>query len=196
MGKVLHASGSGYFPGCIQDGTGYWSLEKAMEVYWRVKTWELRTTVTYLVEEGEDSEVLVTYPDSPNPFQPVSIDSSLIQGEEEYLVCEHSLNSIYADIDFYQSTKSGSLYDPGFTFYANWTQEYDFGFAEFQIDSGGGGTDVRSFSIYGSSPIQMSFTLLERPTVSSTLLDATFSLEPKEWFSYGGTYNTSTGEPL
>ena len=168
-----------------------------MEMAWRVKTFELSTTITYFVSQGDYSQTYTTYPNFPNPFEPVLIDSNLDYGEEEYLVCGYNnLNSIYADINFLDATKSGSLYDPGFTFYANWTDENDFGFVEYEVRSDSAGPDVRSFSIYGSSPIQISFTAFDDPSISYTLLDATFSLEPKEWWSYGGTYDTSTGEPL
>jgi hypothetical protein len=47
MAKVLHASGSGYFPYCIQTAPADKSnlvggtLEQIMELYWRVKAWRL-----------------------------------------------------------------------------------------------------------------------------------------------------------
>jgi hypothetical protein len=52
MGKVLHASGSGYFPFCLTKGTPpstgkgtdypiSLSLTKYMSWWWKVKTWEL-----------------------------------------------------------------------------------------------------------------------------------------------------------
>jgi len=197
MGKVLHASGSGYFPSCIQNGTGYWSLEKAMDIYWRVRTWEISLSVTYLITEGEGSQTLTTSP-LQNPYELTAFVT-----EEEAIPCNINFFEIAGSgpggdfrITFGTVKKGGSLYDPGFDFYATWGDEYDFGFAEFEVTSGDGGDDVRPFSIYGSNPIQMSFNVYERPEVSFTLLDATLSVEPKEWWSYGGTYNTSTGARL
>jgi len=201
MGKVLHASKSGYFISCIQNGAGYWSLDRAMEIYWRVKKWELSVTVTYTIF-GEDaaSQTVTTYPGYPGPFQPVIINSLTSQGQEEYLVCEHYLNSDYTsgptDIFFFQPNKSGSLYDPGFFLLSSWDFEDDLGAMSCDVFNGSGGGEVRPFSIYGSSPIPISFSYPGRPDASFSFDNATFSLEPKEWFSYDGTYNTSTGARL
>ena len=189
MGKVLHASGSGYFVDCIQNGPGYWTLEKAMDIWWRIRSWELNLSVTYLIEGGEDSEIVTTSPIN----NPPSVITSTVNTEED-LVCDNFFDA-YLDLSN-ATTKSGSLYDPGLGFYVLWGEEYDFGFAEYEVSFGASGPDVRSFSIYGSSPFEVSFKTYERPEISFTLLEATFSLEPKEWWSYGGTYNTSTGEPL
>jgi hypothetical protein len=47
MGKVLHASASGYFPACIVAAEADKSnlvggtLKQIMELYWRVKAWGL-----------------------------------------------------------------------------------------------------------------------------------------------------------
>lgn len=168
-----------------------------MEIYWRVRTWEVSLSVTYLITEGESSQTLTTSP-SPNPYE---LTAFVI--EEEDIPCginffEQAGEGAGGDffIQFGTVKKDGSLYDPGFDFYAFWTEEYDFGFALFEVTTRDGGDDVRSLSIYGSNPIEMSFTVFERPEVSFTLLDATLSLEPTEWWSYGGMYDTATGEPL
>lgn len=50
MGKILHASGSGYFPFCIQETQQVdpWdeplSLKEAMSLYWKVKSWTVQVT--------------------------------------------------------------------------------------------------------------------------------------------------------
>jgi len=50
MGKILHASGSGYFPFCIQETQQVdpWdeplSLKEAMSLYWKVKSWTIQVT--------------------------------------------------------------------------------------------------------------------------------------------------------
>jgi len=190
MGKILHAGKSGYFPFCLQEGTGYWSLEKAMEIYWRIRSWEFSLSVTYLAFSDLGEEQIFTT--TPTPLGPAVI-TSLVTTEED-LVCGNSLNR-FLHLEA-TPTKSGSLYNPGFGVDVNWGSEYDFGFAEFQVFSGAGGPDVRSFSIYGSSSFPLSFIVYERPEISFSLLDATLSLEPKSWWSYGGTYDTSTGARL
>jgi hypothetical protein len=54
MGKVIHASYSGYFPTCIISGTPtpsqeYLSLtlEQAMALFWRVRTWEAKASGSF-----------------------------------------------------------------------------------------------------------------------------------------------------
>jgi hypothetical protein len=50
MAQVLHASKSGYFPSCLPSfSSGYPSfpLETAMEIYWKVKSWQVTGTYTY-----------------------------------------------------------------------------------------------------------------------------------------------------
>jgi hypothetical protein len=50
MAQVLHASKSGYFPSCLPSfSSGYPSfpLETAMEIYWKVQSWQVTGTYTY-----------------------------------------------------------------------------------------------------------------------------------------------------
>ena len=191
MGKVLHASKSGYFTSCIQNGAGYWTLEKAMEVYWRVKKWELNMSTTYLFDIPENPETITI-----SPGTNVLLTSG--SGQEEDLVCGAAF---YADtgpieITFGDAVKSGSLYSPGFNFYASFIVNFDLGDFTLNVYTGGDGTDVRSYSVYGSTPIEFSYTIFDPFAEFFVLQDASFSLEPKEWWSYGGTYNTSTGARL
>ena len=60
MGKVLHASGSGWFPDClavgISVGTGNYpigmSLKQGMEIYWRVRKWDVSIGSSYSNQGG------------------------------------------------------------------------------------------------------------------------------------------------
>ena len=50
MAKVLHASASGYFPSCLPTfSSGYPSfpLDTAMEIYWKVRSWQVTGSYTY-----------------------------------------------------------------------------------------------------------------------------------------------------
>lgn len=49
MAQVLHASKSGYFPSCLLSAGNYptFSLNTAMEIYWKVKSWQVTGTYTY-----------------------------------------------------------------------------------------------------------------------------------------------------
>jgi len=61
MAKVLHASYSGYFPSCLQvsDEFAIFTLEEAMEIYWRVKAWTI--SGTYINYIGESSSFFQTF---------------------------------------------------------------------------------------------------------------------------------------
>ena len=61
MAQVLHASYSGYFPSCLQvsDGVAIFTLEEAMEIYWKVKAWTI--TGTYVNRLNESSPFSQTF---------------------------------------------------------------------------------------------------------------------------------------
>ena len=61
MAKVLHASASGYFPSCLEvnDEDAIFTLEEAMEIYWKVKAWTI--TGTYRNNLGESSSFSQTF---------------------------------------------------------------------------------------------------------------------------------------
>jgi hypothetical protein len=191
MGKVLHASKSGYFTSCIQNGDGYWSLERAMEIYWRVKKWELNMSTTYLIDFPENPEIITL---STGANRLLTNGS----GQEEDLVCSSAFyaDTGFAEITFGDAAKSGSLYSAGFIFFADFSANFGLGDFALYVNTGGDGTDVRSYSVYGSTPIEFSYTITDLYAEFFVLQDATFSLEPKEWWSYGGTYDTSTGARL
>lgn len=217
MGKVLHATNSGYFVTCIQNGTGFWSLERAMDLYWRIKTWELKdVSLTYSIDIDGVPTQFTTEPEAD--FLPLvrrynETGFPEDQGDpltsEEQLVCYNPFSSTgvytgsvdepFAFVGCEGATTDGTLYTPNFQFYATFKafirpgldpDRYDFEI--FSVGQSGG---QKSFSIYGS---QISFDVrpLNPADGEYTFVDLTFSLEPKEWWSYGGTYDTSTGEPL
>jgi len=61
MAKVLHASYSGYFPSCLQVSNEFavFTLEEAMEIYWKVKAWTIAGT--YTNQFGESSSFSQTF---------------------------------------------------------------------------------------------------------------------------------------
>jgi len=214
MGKVLHASGSGYFPSCIQEGAGFWSLQKAMDLYWRIRSWELNISLTYSIEIGGVPTQFTVAPDSP--YQLVRRENETVFPEEggapltseDQLVCFNPYASTglydagepFAYVGCPGATTDGTLYTPNFglaaTFDAKIRPQLDPDRFQFEITSVGQSGGQKSFSIYGSTPISFQVLPLEAGDGEYTFVDATLSLEPTEWWSYGGTYNTSTGEPL
>ena len=116
MGKVLHASYSGYFPFCIgRDGNfgpdegetegGVYpvgmSLEDAMKIYWRVRTWE----ISY---EGRTADITPKYNFSDVGYAQIS--------EEKEIVCSRAIlfEDSAADysfvMDIYANPPSGGPY--------------------------------------------------------------------------------------
>jgi len=71
MAKVLHASASGYFPGCLVENADIanQSLVDAMAIYWKVKSW----TITI---SGDDPISATTF--------------TRTESDETYLVCNNN----------------------------------------------------------------------------------------------------------
>ena len=215
MGKLLHATNSGYFVTCIQNGTGFWSLEKAMDLYWRIRSWELSVSLTYSIDIAGVPTQFTTEPEAE--FLPLvrrenetgfSEDGGEPLTNEEQLVCYNPFSSTgeyttdpdqpFAYVGCEGATTDGTLYTPNFQFYATFrafiipgTDPDRYDFEIFSVQSGG----QKSFSIYGAS-ISFGVFPLNPADGEYTFVDATLSLEPKEWWSYGGMYNTSTGARL
>lgn len=197
MGKVLHASGSGYFPGCIAAGDPEdcpWTLEKAMQTYWRVRTWTFTASG------------IATNNDDPSDFFPISStitditshdsQTDVPQTLEEGLVCGNYFEFFgglryEAFIGFGQAETSGGLYNSGLGGEAldYTTEPLEFVFAS-NISS------AFNISILGTNiPISMVYKN-DDEEFSYTITSGSATLTPTLWWSYGGTYDTATGNPL
>jgi len=195
MGKVLHASGSGYFPGCIVAGDPEdcpWTLEKAMQTYWRVRTW----TFT--------ANGIATNTDDPGDTFPISseitditsrdIETAFPQTLEEGLVCGNFFSNAedyFAEIEFGQAKTSGGLYDSGLF----------CGIEDYRVDPlefyfAAINSSAFSISILGTNiPITMQYVNDDEEFIYA-ITSGSATLTPTLWWSYGGTYNTSTGAKL
>jgi hypothetical protein len=93
MAKVLHASYSGYFPSCLIEfpELATQSLENAMTIYWRVKSWTITITST-------------DFPISPRTFTSTAPD-------ETYLVCDQTTS---AGTGFSPDDDNGFFFVDGF----------------------------------------------------------------------------------
>ena len=197
MGKVLHASKSGYFPSCIVEGDPEdcpWTLEKAMQTYWRVRTWTFTASgIATNIDDPSD-----TFPVSSTITDITSHDAEteLPQTLEEGLVCG---NYFYffgeiryeAFIGFNQPKTGGGLYDSGLDgFVLDYrTEPLSFVFAA-NISS------AFNISILGINiPIEMRYQN-DDAEFAYSITSGSATLTPTLWWSYGGTYNTSTGARL
>jgi hypothetical protein len=200
MGKVLSTQGSGYFPQCIIDSdVGIYSLEDAMKIYWRVRTWTYSVSIS-AIGQG----------DCPILYGNDSFIIGSSANREEQLVCGG--NSFYgskfypestfigaAEINFFSRVyKNGNKYAgiqisinlgglpsqcaPFFTNVIYSDQSYEGG----RFDSTILGEKIKLKGDFGNDPPVSLFDVIS--------FNAEFT--PNSYWSYGGTYNTTTGQPL
>lgn len=185
MGKVLHASYSGYFPYCLVDfyqdpypQFGAVSLETAMKFFWVLRKFTL--SGTYLAGE---------YPYTTQNF---SLTFKSSAEKEEDLVCNPAWqiesSSNVADVQgWFESGgteiyKYGSLYVPYFYF------------TGFYVDSQGGGFIVQNLNTLGQFDPLFVFEGIQMFGVNGNATN--FQMIPNEYWSYDGTWNTQTGQRL
>lgn len=192
MGRVLHASDSGWFPFCIYDvpssnvGQGTdnplgLTLVKAMELYWRIKKWHAVITQDNPPPDGSTTaDFFFERSGEPNPINPVS---------EEELVCFRPIggdffvsgfDQINITFSFIVMLPRNNLYYPAMGLAGNiisnyWGSIKPYGEIIGSIDVVGFG----SINCYGAGGFSVNGTIT-----------------PVEYWSYGGTYDTATGRPL
>ena len=213
MGKVLHASKSGWFPICIQnelppiasmelDYSGRAnSLEIMMAIYWRVMEWKIEyrsqtqvpSTITATGIYGFDAQKEEDLVCSP-PFVEKSFTSNYLGFEEHFF----SLLSIFSNL-YYGVTSLDN----------NQTFRYAYGAAYYGADDRTGGGAIYSGFLaneIGPYAIEQSifvtignlgdipFRITKTPDLDDNY--ASFSISVNKYWSYGGTYDTTTGLPL
>lgn len=225
MARVLHASSSGYFPFCIareidpDPDIGNrrefpWGipLNDLMAIYWRVKSWNIIGT--------NKGDVFLNKIVEPSRYNRKTGEQYIATSEEE-IVCGDLMDIIgVADPDNFLANsvsfrfgwtigffnpaikmkKSGELFFPRFNLEA---------FYENRDDAGGildYGEAVSPFTSYSGVSLVDSGTITIEALNFSYIIP-TFKgvdnssygngfIKAEEYWSYGGTYNTSTGQPL
>jgi len=190
MGKVLSAQGSGYFPTCIQESTdgryAIFSLQDAMAIYWRVNVWSFTADVvkriTNFPNEGEVTDVSIS---TSIPYIPSG------QNEESELVCNSYFSTNNVEIFFDSPTKVDELYYPGiYGIITDSANDLEYAFSAVNSTYG----NSFAIAILGTT-IQISVGILNSE-YEEEIISCNASLVPIQWWSYGGTYNTSTGARL
>jgi len=194
MGKVLHASDSGYFPYCISAGTSQncpWTLEKAMATYWRVRTWTF--SASGIATNNDDPLDTIPFSSTITDITSHSEETGLPQTLEEGLVCGNYFSFSGAYIDFLgQAKTSGNLYDSGLS-----GEVIDYSTAPLEFTFSARNSSAFSISILGTNiPITMFWNNDEPEEGAYTITSGSATLTPTLWWSYDGTYDTSTGTPL
>ena len=197
MGKVLHASYSGYFPFCIPEGTPEncpWTLEKAMQTYWRIRTWTF--FASGIATNTDDPSDTIPFSSEITDITSRDNETGEPQTLEEGLVCgnlfENGILDAYCLIEFYQAETSGGLYNSGLI-----GEVVDDRVDPLEFVFAANVSSAFSISILGTNiPITMTYKNDPDQESSYSITSGSATLTPTLWWSYGGTYNTSTGQPL
>lgn len=221
MGKVLHASYSGYFPFCTEQGTPSSSKEylsltllEAMTLFWRVKTWELKVNGELNYTTGSLEKI--TY-DNEEFFECEATGTS-IATEEDFVCVQDAdnfkfltagrLNQLYTFrdgdtisgsfrhyFDFSFTTLDKRIITDGSNFFVNFFSGLPSGVVTKDEDLFPNNTKiVGSYSIsFGGFTKSGELLGPEGDNVSGNL---SLQIRAKEYWPYGGTYNTETGLPL
>jgi len=200
MGKVLHASYSGYFPSCITEATREkgiveGSIEDLMYIYWRVKTWELENI----------TGVFNTSPFNWQ-FDSSNIDlGSTTANTEERLVCGKNFvsnNYVFFKVltgDPVEPEAAGDFsifFSPIVTKKQN-EEVYQMTFIQDFFVTGS-----NRFSNNNTAVLPQCGTIVIKPIGVTVPIyggaggNLSIEISPVEWWSYGGTYDTQTGQPL
>lgn len=226
MGKVLHASASGYFTGCIKEQNILkecveGSLTQIMSLFWRVKKWEAKINGSLQRTIGEDEEQQTLtftfngiFIELENQFPQATVEEDLVcfnSGAKPYLVYLKTANWYSVDGEPVSDT-FGLVISSGYR-----SDEYHSGVERSGDDYRVATTIVSGTTLLlngnGDTPPDYIDPLVQAGdytintnvgTLTGKLWSAfadtpatcVVTINAKEYWSYGGTYNTSTGEPL
>jgi len=221
MGKVLHASKSGYFPRCLVDSPGLprndnyiiGGIAEVMTPFWRVRKWEISVSGSL---SNEDEEATFIF----NGIRHELSTTSPVEKEED-LVCFNSEDKFYVAFRS-AAVQWGTLNDAPYNSFANLLVGAGYFSPPYNTFESNG--IVKNGDIYklpffwGIQGIPLvsdtldegwvavgtyTFEVLGVSTTPRTLYgpsdfsgSVTSIVSAKEYWSYGGTWNTSTGQPL
>ena len=222
MGKVLHASASGYFTGCIKEQNilkecVQGSLTQIMSLFWRVKKWDakidgnLQRTISGIPQslnfdgifrelENQDpyptaEEDLVCFNNGSKPslvyFKTAnwySVDG--VPASDTFALV---ISSGYRSDQYYSGVeRSGDDYRvaatiiSGTTFLLNGNGNTPPDYTDPLVEAGDYNININVGTLTG----KLWSAFADTPATCVVTINA------KEYWPYGGTYNTSTGEPL
>jgi hypothetical protein len=205
MGKVLSAQGSGYFPSCLQEmpestlGIVTASLSNIMKLYWRVKSWKIDSITGSFKPNAEYDAESFSY----NVIEKDLTQVSEITQENQY-VC-NPVYSAFVIID-YNYVLNGIPYPATSPFNFAYGDDFYYGYGialgigfQYNVNNSWGSSE-RSGQIgtFNINPFGISVPLYSYndgpPRVPSG--NVVVNMSPREYWSYDGTYDTATGNPL
>jgi len=190
MGKVIYPN---YFPYLCEEPYGYSSLNGSlngfMRAYWRVKTWKVTATLTGYT--NPDGSII-----SPGPGNYVFRYKWDAETEED-LVCRRQFELIsgadWNENTFYFSwaLQSRNSYEPAF--YLLMRPGDDGADAEISNNPYATGNLVTTnFDNFGNDNMSLTYYSASQGRWGAI----TLNVQAENYWSYGGTYNTQTGQPL
>jgi len=202
VGKVLSAQGSGYYPSCIQTGSQTGSpyyldltIAQGMALYWRTRKWRVDASGGFI---SDNFAIPNNYSGGGNLTQYTPV------GSEEDLVCKGGDEyGFFGDIQI--SNYAGGPFPTPVEVFYDYTSGYKtdskffptFALNTIYISSSPVGTppgqkigDVRL--LFNGYTITKDLYVNDTGASGNVLLDFTCT----EYWSYGGTYDTATGNPL
>jgi len=207
MGKVLYP---GYFPnecGPYDETPRWWSstLTGYMRMIWRVKKWEFIINITNACATRLDcadinGDHTFTYTSA------ATTEEGLVCGVDLVLESEDTrFNFDYYDFNIFPSFGVGS-FSPYSIMTANATgepQDKGISLGDIPIPDGPEyanwikNTSTVNIENFGADSASAPFTAFTETSEGEDInFYYTARVRAKEYWSYGGTYNTSTGEPL
>ena len=199
MGKVLSAQGSGYFPFCIESGGTTdglkGSLEQMMTIYWRVKKWKIAMSGVGLLDEiyqiffnGIAHELTRITPQQTE--ESIVCSSNFFFRAEGVPISVEGITAEIIELEFSGAKKSGDIYALGMRAVVDGA-----GYDGLKTNSGEGSVvGTWSMEFFGGPITGDLYSFQGGSWEGSSGIVMTISAS--EYWSYGGTYNTTTGEPL
>lgn len=196
MGRVLHASYSGYFPFCLNEipesyrsafsNISTTSLENAMRIFWRIKKFRIygRFAETS-TEEIKDWEMVVE--STANEER----DIVCFRGEENWKVVSY--------LNLLAGGEGPNIFGPRFIFsYPIYTLNKEY-VVQLIIDGYFSGTQGPGGFVYRNPSYFVNFDRtfnFEGVTLYGFNAGLEMKYEILEYWSYDGTWNTKTGAKL
>jgi len=215
MGKVLHASYSGYFPFCVQKGkitSGSFievTLKEAMSIYWKIQTmsYEWFTPLGTNFSEKQEGKIqrsLFSYEFSPLPDEQNLVCGGVYWSYDAQITDIVSSGTFVYPISNYAFTdEAGVIFNWG-----NMVQSDGIFYIPIDLFLSLGDNEPATYTLnYAGTNDNEELTTINILDNSVQALywkradinpyyPTQMTISPLEYWSYGSTYNTSTGQPL
>ena len=177
-----------------------------MSLFWKVKTWEAKITGTVNFNNGNSETYLLTTYQELSPsiqinseeyyvckgFEAFSfgrtIQTSLVIGGADPVIFDYAWNFLYN----FNSEGGFGAYRSGNLFYPSFETQLPGPVISFDAPTYNTNVGVYQISLNGFTISGELYALDDNAPSGNALI----KIRAKEYWSYGGTYDTATGDPL